>query len=259
MPFRSQIRGKDQIQENTVDRDRLELDFLAGSDLDVTGGNNDATITGLAPGTAANDAVNKGQLDAVIAAITGAHLESVKTITTGNETLSGVGQTINGYIVADGDRIAVLNQTVTTEDGIYVAAVGAWVRSDDAQVGDDLGAKTFAVEAGNEADTLWLFTNDTGSGIVGTDDLNAVKVGEAPTPDPTEVWSELPTITNGSPTVTLANTPIAGTERVYLDGMRMIAGGLDYTIVGAVITFNENLRTTPPPQADIVVVDYKHN
>ena len=128
MALRSKIRGKEQIQDNTIDKDRLEADFLNGGNLDLTDGNNNATITGLAAGSAANDAVNKAQLDAVIAALTNAHLVSVKTIASGDETLSGVGQSINGYVVADGDRIAVMDQTTTTEDGIYVAAVGAWAR-----------------------------------------------------------------------------------------------------------------------------------
>jgi len=258
MALRSKIRGKEQIQDNTIDNGRLEANFLDGSDLNLTDGNNNATLTGLAAGSAANDAVNKAQLDAVIAAITNAHLESVATISTGNETLSGVGQSINGHVVAVGDRIAPMFQTTATEDGIYVAAAGAWARSSDALAAADLGGKTFTVEAGTEAETLWIISNDSGSGIVGTDDLVPVKVAEAPASTPTEVWEEAPTITNGSAIVTLANTPIAGTQRVYLNGLRMFEGvSQDYTISGATITFGENLRTTPAPQADIVVADYQ--
>lgn len=71
----------------------------------------------------------------------------------------------------------------------------------------------------------------------------------------TEVWEEAPTVTDGSAIVTLANTPQAGTQRVYLNGMRQYAGvGNDYTIAGAVITFAANLKNPK----DIVIVDYKY-
>jgi len=70
----------------------------------------------------------------------------------------------------------------------------------------------------------------------------------------TEVFNELPTVTDGSADVTLANTPIAGTERVYLNGARMAPGGkADFTISGSTITFNYNLAA-----GDRVLVDYKY-
>ena len=70
----------------------------------------------------------------------------------------------------------------------------------------------------------------------------------------TEVFNELPSVTDGSADVTLANTPIAGTERVYLNGSRMVNGSsADFTISGSTITFNYNLQN-----GDIVVTDYKY-
>jgi hypothetical protein len=256
---RNQIRGNEQIMPQTFDRGRLILDFLAGSDLDLTNGNNDATITGLSAGVNPNDAVNKAQLDAALAALIGGSLESVATLSVSNELLTGVGQTINGHTVVAGDRIAIVEQTTVTEDGIYVAGAGAWVRSGDAQIGTDLAGKIFVVEQGTEADTLWVFTNDDGSGIVGTDDLEVIKVSESTPAQPTDVYDEEPAVTNGSPVVTLANTPIASTHRVYLNGQRMREGvGNDFTIAGAVITFEYNLKNNPG-NPDHVQVDYKHS
>ena len=70
----------------------------------------------------------------------------------------------------------------------------------------------------------------------------------------TDVYSEMPTVTNGSTDVTLANAPTAGTERVYLNGMRQAPGGSnDYTLSGSTVTFGGALST-----GDIVIVDYKY-
>jgi len=70
----------------------------------------------------------------------------------------------------------------------------------------------------------------------------------------TEIYGELPIVSNGSANVTLANTPISNTERVYLNGLRMAKGSSqDYTISGTTITFSSPLLTD-----DIVLCDYKY-
>ena len=71
---------------------------------------------------------------------------------------------------------------------------------------------------------------------------------------PTEVYNELPTVTDGNANVTLANTPSSGTERVYLNGQRVTPGATnDYTISGTTVTFAIALETN-----DVVLVDYKY-
>ncbi len=71
---------------------------------------------------------------------------------------------------------------------------------------------------------------------------------------PTEVYNELPAVTDGNANVTLANTPTAGTERVYLNGQRVTPGASnDYTISGSTVTFAIALQT-----GDVVLVDYKY-
>lgn len=59
---------------------------------------------------------------------------SVAVATTANITLSGL-QTIDGYSVPVGARVLVKNQTAPAENGIYVAATGAWARSADGAAG----------------------------------------------------------------------------------------------------------------------------
>jgi len=65
----TQIDLKRQSQDATLNHEKLEADFLNGSDKDLTNGNNDATITGLRDGTAASqDASTVKQMEVAIAA-----------------------------------------------------------------------------------------------------------------------------------------------------------------------------------------------
>lgn len=71
-----------------------------------------------------------------------------------------------------------------------------------------------------------------------------------------KVTREIPTGTiNGTNTTfTLANTPTAGTEDVYVNGVLMNSGaGNDYTISGGTITF---LSGSIPQTGDVVLVSY---
>lgn len=70
------------------------------------------------------------------------------------------------------------------------------------------------------------------------------------------VWAETPsgTVNGTNPTFTLANTPTTGTVRIYVDGVRMNAGGSnDYTISTATITFNSGAI---PQTGDVILCDY---
>ncbi len=86
-------------------------------------------LTNLAIPTQDSSAATKAYVDL---AVQGLDLkESVKAATTADITLSGA-QTIDGVAVVAGDRVLVKNQTDASENGIYVAAAGAWARAEDA-------------------------------------------------------------------------------------------------------------------------------
>ena len=130
-------------------------------------------------------------------------------------TLSGVGQTIDGQTVAAGDRILAKNQTNPSENGIYVAAVGSWVRASDADTKEELrsGAYTF-VTAG---------TANGGKGFALTND--AVEVGT--TPLTFQAFSVASPRTNvWSPANVLGSADVATTINVVLSGLQTIDGVL---------------------------------
>lgn len=54
----------------------------------------------------------------------------VRVATTANITLSG-NQTIDGVLTSNGDRVLVKDQSVGSENGIYIADAGAWARATD--------------------------------------------------------------------------------------------------------------------------------
>ncbi len=63
----------------------------------------------------------------------------VVTISSGQETLFGTGQSIAGVVIGDRDRVAINAQTDPTENGIYNARGGkSWERAFDMNLGEDV-------------------------------------------------------------------------------------------------------------------------
>jgi phage-related tail fiber protein len=122
-------------------------------------------ITNLADPTNDQDAATKYYVDTVAQGLD--VKASVLAATTANITLSGA-QTIDGVSVVAGDRVLVKDQTTQADNGIYVAASGAWARSADANTYDELiSAYTFVEEGTVNADSGFVCTVNKG-GTLGT-------------------------------------------------------------------------------------------
>jgi hypothetical protein len=117
-----------------------------------------ASVTLTDAPTAGTHAATKAYVDSVTQ---GLNLkQSCRVATTANiVTLSGL-LTIDGVTVANGDRVLVKDQTTAAQNGIWVAAAGAWTRATDADDGTKLtsGAYCFVSEGTANAGTSWVLT-----------------------------------------------------------------------------------------------------
>lgn len=125
------------------------------------------TITSAPSGP--NDIVNQAYVDAVAQGLS--FKQPANYTTNGNITLSGLTVQANGDWVSTlpaGYRILVKNQTAGADNGIYVAAAGAWARSSDANTWDEIVSAYLFVLAGTTwSGSSWVNTNQTG-GTLGT-------------------------------------------------------------------------------------------
>lgn len=120
---------------------------------------NSQKITNLAAPTDANDAARKADVDAARSGLD--VKDSVRAATTANITLSGE-QTIDGVSVVAGNRVLVKNQNTASENGIYVAAAGAWARATDFDSDAEVtsGAFVFVEEGTTNGDAGFVLTTN---------------------------------------------------------------------------------------------------
>lgn len=87
--------------------------------------------------------------------------QSVRVATTANITLSGL-RTVDGVVLAAGDRVLVKNQTEGKENGLYVVAAGAWSRTSDADTSAEVtpGLVVVVEQGAIQADTIWQLITD---------------------------------------------------------------------------------------------------
>lgn len=328
----TKIRGNTQIQAGTITDAEIAsgaaiaLSKLSEAVIQADGGQaftadqslGGNRLTNVGSPSGANDAATKAYVDA---AVNGFDWKaSVRAATTANIALSGT-QTIDGVDVVAGDRVLVKNQTTPADNGIYVAAAGAWARSADADAADEVsaGLSVFVSEGITNGNTSWVLTTDDpitlgstslvfaqvsgGSGVTAGDGLtqsgntlNVVAADSSLTVNADSVQVALATngglevssgvkvkldgsslalgaggikvvgsnfvvretpsgAINGSNAVfTLANTPLAGSESVFLNGLLQEPGGEDYSISGATITF-----ASAPIAGDRIRVSYMKN
>ncbi|KAA8739130.1 phage tail protein [Pseudomonas koreensis] len=87
--------------------------------------------------------------------------QSVRAATTANIALAGL-QTVDGVVLAIGDRVLVKNQNAAKDNGIWVVAANGWSRAADADSNAEVtSALSVSVEQGTSlADTRWQLITD---------------------------------------------------------------------------------------------------
>jgi hypothetical protein len=154
----------------------------------------------------------------MIATATADFKTSVRFSTTANITLSGLGTQAGGDwagALTAGDRILPKNQSTASQNGIYVAAAGAWVRATDADgAGEITAGMLVTVEEGATlADSLWELTTDNPI-TIGTTGLAFKKAGGGLALLGVQTFYASGTY-----------TPTAGTTHVLVEGMGGGGGG----------------------------------
>ena len=131
---------------------------------------NIATTTGTisTQPSGATDIVNLLALQSYITGISWKQPCAVATLT--NITLSGL-QTIDSYTTLAGDRVLVKNQSTAANNGIYIAASGAWTRATDADTWNELICAISFIEYGTQAGGAWFCTAQPG-GTLGVTAVN---------------------------------------------------------------------------------------
>ena len=126
-------------------------------------------LTNVTDPVSAQDAATKNYVDNVAQGLDAK--ASCVVATTANIALSGL-LTIDGYTVADGDRVLVKNQSAPAENGIYVASASAWSRSADANTWNELVSAFTFIEYGTaNADSGWVCLANAG-GTLGVTAVN---------------------------------------------------------------------------------------
>lgn len=208
-----------------------------------------------------NDVANKSYVDNLIAGLNALFDSkgSVRAASTVTVTLSNPGTAVfDGVTLNNGERLLLKNQSAPAENGIYVfnGSGVALTRSTDMDAWTEVPGALVVVEEGTvAADFIYLCTSNQG-GTINTTAITWTQVNAAAgLTSANFVTRETPsgTLNGSNVTFTLANTPTAGTEEIFINGILQDQGaGNDYTISGATITM-----LTAPLSTDKIRANYR--
>lgn len=205
------------------------------------------SITNVLTPSATTDAANKAYVDNLYNTFPNLfkYKDEVKAMMTTNVVVSNPGTAIfDGVTLVVNDRLLLTGQTAGAENGPYIfnGSAIALTRSLDADTFNEIAGMLIASAAGGttNAGKVVLFTNIAG-GTLGTTVITSTVVNATPgLLSSNFVDKEIPSgsINGVNTTYTLANTPTAGSEHGYLNGVLQESGASnDYTITGSTITY----------------------
>lgn len=138
---------------------------------------NNQRLTNVGAPVASTDGASKDYVDTALTnALAGIDAKaSVRVVSTSNVALSGLA-TIDGIVLVAGDRVLLSAQTTASQNGVYVAAAGAWTRAVDADATGEItpGAFWFVEEGTLYGGSQWR-CNNTGAITLG---VTAITIGQ---------------------------------------------------------------------------------
>jgi hypothetical protein len=100
-------------------------------------------------------------------------VDAARAATTTNiASLTGL-LTVDGVTLVSGDRVLVKDQTTATQNGVYIAQSGSWIRAGDLSITGDFytGLRVYVNEGTTQVNTEWEVTS-TGTITVGSSSIN---------------------------------------------------------------------------------------
>jgi hypothetical protein len=187
------------------------------------GGN---AITNLATPSGNNDAANKAYVDTQISGLNSIFdsKPSARAASTGNVTVSNPGTaSFDGVTLSNGDILFLRAQSAPAENGLYTfnGSGAALTRISQMDAWAEIPGALFTVDEGSTyADTVWFCTSNQG-GTLGTTAITFQQVNASGLTASNFVDKEIPSgsINGSNTTFTLANTPVSGSEHLYLNGI----------------------------------------
>lgn len=166
---------------------------------------------------------------------------SVRAASTANLTLSGT-QTVDGVVLAVGDRVLVKDQAIPARNGIYIVSAGVWTRATDSDHwGKFIGANVIVTEGTANGRSQWLSTAMAGAGVLDTTSLTFAKLSGATTSSLAALASNGIVVNNGGNIV--ARSLAAGSSRLSVLNADGVAGNPTLDVVESNIAIN-NLNGT---------------
>lgn len=147
--------------------------------VNVSGGTMTGALTLSGAPSSALHAATKQYVDDLFSTGGIAPFDAVRLKTTANHALSGL-SAIDGITPSNGDRILAANQSTASQNGVYVAASGAWSRATDADQSAEFqpARQVFVQEGATFANTGWAVSS-AANPTVGTDPITFTQVSGA--------------------------------------------------------------------------------
>jgi hypothetical protein len=235
---------------------KLATDPLARAN--HTGTQAQSTVVDLVSDLAAKAATS--YVDSAIAAakLNLGKMRRLRAATTANITIATAlnnGDTLDGVTLATGDLVLVKNQTAPEENGVYEVAASPdrFVEMD--AFNDYPGLLVVVTEGTANGDTLWFCPTNAG-GVLDTDGITFTQLSFDAGASFADSETPGGTVNGSNDEFTLANTPVAGSLHLFVNGIRQRPGsGNDYTISGGTITFESGAI---PQTNDVLLADYRY-